>query len=183
LQRDAAATLSTEGVTASEQQISYEIDIRYIGQGMKLTVPITPAELASEGIAGVAARFDREHEQLFTFALDAEHELVGLRAVVQGAESSFVSNQSSQGGASADSAKVQATRVFADGNWHEAAIYDRAKLARRGRIAGPAIVVEMDSTSLILPGHTAVVDNTGNLLIWPNDHADLNRAGQQTGAR
>ena len=38
---------------------------------MKLTVDTTPAEFRAEGLAGVATRFDRMHEQLFTFALDA----------------------------------------------------------------------------------------------------------------
>ena len=70
-----------------EQETIYQIDMRYAGQGMKLTVDATPADFRAEGLAGVARRFDRMHEQLFTFALDAGHELVGLRAVVLGRRS------------------------------------------------------------------------------------------------
>ncbi len=89
LRRTAAETLKGEGVAEAEHEVFYQIDIRYRGQGMKLTINMTPEEFARDGIKGVEQRFDAEHEQLFTFALDAEHELVGLRTVVQGAEKSF----------------------------------------------------------------------------------------------
>ena len=95
---------------------------------MKLTINMTPEEFARDGIKGVEQRFDAEHEQLFTFALDAEHELVGLRTVVQGAEKSFTAEHRQGGGADASSARAQKTRVYADGEWREAWIYDRSKL-------------------------------------------------------
>ncbi len=72
--------------------------MRYAGQGMKLTVDVKPAEFRSEGLTGVATRFDKMHEQLFTFALDAGHELVGLRAVVLGPQKPFVGAATRRGG-------------------------------------------------------------------------------------
>jgi len=176
MQRDASESLSAEGVASHEQETLYEIDIRYIGQGMKLTISMTPDEFAREGLAGIASRFDAEHEQLFTFALDAEHELVGLRAVVQGAEKAFVSQQSTSGNADCSPAKMQATKMFSDGAWYDGTIYDRSKLLPNNRIVGPAIVTEMDSTSVILPEHVGVVDAVGNIIIWPANHpnAQLN---------
>jgi N-methylhydantoinase A len=172
LQANAADTLSEEGVGKDEQEVFYQIDIRYVGQGMKLTIDIAPEDFAREGLQGIIDRFDKEHEQLFTFALDAEHELVGLRAVVQGAERQFVSPVRGKGTADASGAKVQATRVYTDGQWCDGHIYDRSKLQPGNRIVGPAIVTEMDATSLILPGHVGIVDDVGNILIWPEDHAN-----------
>jgi N-methylhydantoinase A len=172
MQRDASESLSAEGVATNEQETLYEIDIRYIGQGMKLTIHMTPEEFASEGLAGVACRFDTEHEQLFTFALDAEHELVGLRAVVQGAEKAFVSEKRGTGTTDCSAAKIQATRIFSDGAWCEGFIYDRSKLQPNNRITGPAIVMEMDSTSVILPDHVGIVDAVGNIIIWPANHTN-----------
>jgi len=172
MQRDASASLSAEGVASHEQETSYEIDIRYIGQGMKLTIHITPEDFAREGLSGVAKRFDAEHEQLFTFALDAEHELVGLRAVVQGAEKAFVVSDRGAGGSDCTAAQVQATKIFSDGVWCDGHIYDRAKLQANNRIVGPAIVTEMDSTSVILPDHVGIVDAVGNIVIWPTNHAN-----------
>ena len=64
MQQDAAESLSSEGVSMTEQETLYEIDIRYIGQGMKLTVNMTPEQFNTEGLAGVTSRFDQEHDCL-----------------------------------------------------------------------------------------------------------------------
>ena len=157
-------------MSRAEQEVFYQVDIRYKGQGMKLTVDVTPATFASEGLAGITRRFDAEHEQLFTFALDAEHELVSLRAVVQGAEKSFVNAVQRGRRARPLAARMQETRIYADGDWRDGHIYDRSKLIPGNKISGPAIVLEMDSTSVILPGHVGVIDHVGNILIWPADH-------------
>ena len=57
--------------------------------------------------------------------------------------------------------------MFVSGRDLPAKIYDREKLRAGDRIAGPAIVTEMDSTTLILPDHYAEVDRIGSLLIRP----------------
>ncbi|MEM8728446.1 MAG: hydantoinase/oxoprolinase family protein [Pseudomonadota bacterium] len=167
LHDEAAAAITAEGVPDSEQETFYQVDIRYHGQGMKLTVDIAPEDFS---LAKVTAMFDSEHEQLFTFALDAEHEIVGLRAVVQGGEKSFINPDATQAGPDASAARVQPTRIFEGGTWCEAWIYDRAKLHPGNRVPGPAVVTEMDSTSVILPGHVGVIDTIGNILIWPEGH-------------
>ena len=55
--------------------------------------------------------------------------------------------------------------LFADGRWHEANIYDRERLPRAARIAGPAIIEQIDATTVIEPGAVATVDRIGNLRI------------------
>ena len=166
LHRQAAEGLGEVGGAAD---VLYQIDIRYHGQGMKLTVDMAPAAFS---LARVTERFDAEHEQLFTFALEAEHEIVGLRAVVQGPEKAFIAPDASAAGPDASAARVQETRLYEGGSWHDGWIYDRAKVQPGNRIAGPAILTEMDSTSVILPGFVGVVDAVGNILIWPRDHAE-----------
>jgi len=168
LREQAAESLSAEGVPRERQSVAYEVDLRYVGQGMKLTVSVSPEELADDGLAGIVKRFDAEHEQLFTFALDAAHELVGLRAVVQGEERRFIDTANQAGDDAVEpEAKIADTRVYADGEWHAATLYERAKLRPGNRLAGPAIISEMDSTTLVLPAHEAAVDAVGNLLIRP----------------
>ncbi|HWK68499.1 MAG TPA: hydantoinase/oxoprolinase family protein [Rhizobiaceae bacterium] len=173
LEAAAAKELIDEGVSAEEQAVLYQVDIRYKGQGMKLTVDITPADYDAEGLAGVARRFDAEHEQLFTFALDAEHELVGLRAVVQGAEKSFVNPEATREGTDPSAARTRSTRIYVDGAWRDGHIYDRGKLKPGNKVPGPAIVTEMDSTTVILPDHVGITDDVGNILIWPADHKSV----------
>ena len=55
-----------------------------------------------------------------------------------------------------------------DGKEQAAVIYDRAKLLQGDIIPGPAIITEMDSTTLVESGCTATVDHVGNILINPN---------------
>ena len=122
-------------------------------------------ELAA-GFPAVAARFDEEHRQLFTFTLDVPHEFVNLRAVVT-ADPPRVEAQRVPA-ANGSAAKPYATQpVRIDGQDLTAAVYDRAALCAGHRVAGPAIVTQMDTTTLVLPGHAADVDTFGNLLIRP----------------
>ena len=50
-----------------------------------------------------------------------------------------------------------------------AVVYDRAKLLAGNKVRGPAIVMEMDSTTVILPKHTGHVDKSGCILIYPDN--------------
>ena len=61
------------------------------------------------------------------------------------------------------------TQVWFGGAQHATQIYDRAKLRPGMAFAGPAIVTEFDSTTVVLPGYSAEVDVNFNLLITPND--------------
>ena len=84
LAQKAAHALNAENVPAAEQTSSFEVDLRYHGQGMVLTLPLETEELKTGGLPALASRFDLLHEQLYTFSLDSERELVNLRAVAQG---------------------------------------------------------------------------------------------------
>ena len=132
-----------------------------------LTIDTTEAELRERGFAGLAERFDALHQQLFTFALDAEKEFVNLRSVVQGPAANVKAQVLGAAGGDVRDAVVAEHRIYVDGRHHDAKIYDRARLAAGHRIPGPAVITEMDATTLILPGHGAEVDELGNLLIRP----------------
>ena len=61
--------------------------------------------------------------------------------------------------------KLHDSRFYYEGEHHDAIIYDRNKLHAGLEVTGPAIVSEMDSTTVVLPGYRARVDAVGNLLI------------------
>ncbi len=167
LARQAAEALNAEGVPRDEQTTLYQIDLRYHGQGMQLTVDIAPEEFGRGGLRTVAGRFDELHEQLFTFRLDTMHESYNLRALVQGRESAATARPLPEGDGDPSGAVRERTQVWIGGREHPAQIYDRALLRAGDRIAGPAIVTEMDSTTLILDGHSGAVDEVGNILVRP----------------
>ena len=63
--------------------------------------------------------------------------------------------------------KVHDSRYYYEGAWHDVVIYAREKLHQGLTVPGPAVISEMDSTTLILPGYQAGVDALGNLVINP----------------
>ena len=170
LEARARQELDAEGIAREDQSVHYEVDLRYHGQGLQLPVSFTADEFERNGLAFLAKQFDDEHTQLFTFALDAEHEIVTLRAIIRGAETFVEAATVAEGGADPAAAKVASGSVYVDNRDQEAAVYDRAKLRAGNRIEGPAIVTEMDSTTLIMPGHVGVVDGYGNIIINPIGH-------------
>jgi N-methylhydantoinase A len=163
----AAEALEAEGIAAAAREVSVQVDLRYRGQGMRLTIDLPLAEFASGGLTEVAKRFDDLHTQLFTFALDAPHEVVNLRAVVQGPETVAALEMLPQGGPDPAAAEIGRTIIHAEGARHAAGVYDRTRLKAGNRIAGPAIIKQMDTTTLILPGHVGEVDAIGTILIRP----------------
>jgi N-methylhydantoinase A len=163
----AARDLDAEGIARHEQETGVQIDMRYQGQGMRLTMDVSLDDFRRGGLRELAKRFDDIHTQMFTFALDAPHELVSLRAVVQGKEPFARLEPLAEGGKDASAAVVETTRIYHDGKHVEAKIYDRTRLRKGNRISGPAIVAQMDATTLILPGHAGEVDAAGNILIRP----------------
>jgi N-methylhydantoinase A len=167
LAENAASVLDSEGVERSDQSTQFEVDVRYHGQGLTLPVPIDVNVFRNGGLATVGATFDTTHTQLFTFALDVEHEIVNLRAVAQGKATLARAASIEQGGSDPSSARVESTTVYVDGADRSANVYDRARLKAGNRIAGPAVVTEMDSTTLILPDHVGEVDQFGNIIINP----------------
>jgi len=149
----------------------FQVDLRYSGQGLVLTVDTDAEELRSVGFERIAERFDALHEQLFTFALDADREFVNLRVVVEGPATHVSAPTLERRSGSVADAMIGEQRIYADGRDHEAGLYDRSRLATGDVVTGPAVIMEMDSTTLVLPGHRATVDAVGNLLLTPDDHA------------
>jgi N-methylhydantoinase A len=168
LARVASKSLEKSGAERSEITTRYQVDLRYHGQGLRLSVDVTLEELEKKGLAALSEKFDREHERLFTFALDLEHELVTLRAAVQGRGIKVKRRAIAAGSAIASAAVVGKQASYMDGKKLTALVYDRSRLKAGNRIKGPAIVIEMDSTSVILPKHHGKVDRLGNILIYPD---------------
>ena len=169
LAEHAAETLDAEKVPRSEQSASYQVDVRYHGQGLLLTLDIEANSLQKKGLDSIGAEFDEMHRKLFTFALEADKEIVNLRAVVQGKATVIKAQSIEPGTTDATAARTGNQKIFVADEDCKAEVYDRSLLKSGNRIAGPAIIVEMDSTTLILPGHTGEVDTHGNILIRPDD--------------
>ncbi len=167
LSQTANKSLVNEGVRKHEITTEYQVDVRYRGQGLRLTIPIDLAALETSGLGAIADPFDAEHKRLFTFALELEHEIVTLRASVQGRGIRVRRRAIVKGTKDARAAALGSQVSYMDGKRCTAPVYNRSLLKSGNVIAGPAIVVEMDSTTVILPKHQGRVDPMGNILIYP----------------
>ena len=97
--------------------------------------------------------------------MDTPHEIVNLRAVALGQALDLPAAELPKGDGNPAAAKMRDHVLWMDGKEQAAIIYDRAKLKQGDVIPGPAIVIEMDSTTLIETGCVATVDKVGNILI------------------
>jgi N-methylhydantoinase A len=161
------ATLAADGVAQSEIEVRFQIDVRYHGQAFEVPMLVQLQGFEERGLSKLAAAFDEEHRRLFTFNMDAEHELVNLRAVALGKALELPSHEIAGGNGDPIAAKLRDHEVWMDGGLKPAVIYDRAKLRAGDKIPGPAVVIEMDATTLILSGCVGTVDPFGNILILP----------------
>ncbi|CAN1544931.1 HyuA N-methylhydantoinase A/acetone carboxylase, beta subunit [Sphingomonadaceae bacterium] len=157
--------LRNDGVPENEITSEFEVDVRYAGQAFEVPLTITADALREKGVEGILQRFDEEHLRLFTFNMDTPHEIVNLRAVALGRSLDLPAAELPKGDGNPAAAKMRDHTLWMDGKEQAAVIYDRAKLRQGDVIPGPAIVVEMDSTTLIETGCVATVDAVGNILI------------------
>lgn len=176
LAAEASESLAREGVTKKEMRTLLQVDLRYSGQGLRLTVDVDVKDLEKRGLAAISEQFDAEHKRLFTFTLRLEHELVTLRAAVQGRGITLNRPPLARGTPDPKAAAIGRQKVFMDGKDLTATVYERGKLRAGNKVKGPAIVVEMDSTSVILPKHYGVVDKVGCILIYPDGYKPARKA-------
>ena len=169
LKDKASQSLIKDGVSDANLEVTYQADVRYAGQAFQITVEFDEKEYEAKGIQLITDAFDDEHYQLFTFKLSDGHEILMIRAIVKVAQAEINSSMNASSEYSLEEAIIQDSRFYHESQWHDAKIYDRNKLHAKHLIPGPAIVSEMDSTTVILPKHEAAVDEVGNLIINPTN--------------
>jgi N-methylhydantoinase A len=158
--------MAEEDIAADRQSVTFAADMRYHGQGYEIPVPLDPEEVRAGDLAELDARFNALHEQLYGFRMpDTASEIVNLRAVATGDLPKPELPESELEGEDASGAIVEQGEILFAGERRPTPIYDRAALRPGNRFAGPAIVTEFDSTTVVLPGYAAEVDRYSNILI------------------
>lgn len=162
LERKAVRALGADGVDADDVIVERFVDLRYQGQSSELTL-----SLRSHGMASV---FTRAHRDRFGFELEATQvELVNLRVRVHGpSPPARLRGRRVRRGQSRASGSVQVG--FEDGR-HEAALLKREQLSSEDSVAGPAIIVEYSSTTLVPPGFLVRAEPGGMLCLSRKSHA------------
>ena len=167
LQERASQSLIADGIAKADLEIFYQADLRYAGQAYQIPLEFTIEDIKSKGVEYLITRFDAEHEHLFTFSLGEAHEIVMIRAIVKARAKAIAELKTGDMHTTLEDCKLHDSQYYYAGKWHDIVIYDRENLHAGLTVTGPAIIGEMDSTTVILPGHEARVDQLGNLVINP----------------
>ncbi len=163
LEAEAHAWLAAEGVPAPARRVGRLADLRYRHQGFEITVPWDERDLRVEPLL---ARFHARHRQLYTYALEgAPVEIVTLRVRAAGRVRRFGVPRLPPAGRRTRGRPDRRRVFFAGTGWVECPRLDRDGLAAGAVVAGPAVVEQLDATTVIPPGQRARVDAFGNLVI------------------
>jgi N-methylhydantoinase A/oxoprolinase/acetone carboxylase beta subunit len=168
LEAEGRAALVREGMAAEDVSIVRQVDMRYVGQSFELGIPLPDGPLQANAVAQVLQSFHREHDRAYGYCAPEEPvEWVNLRLTAVGRIAKPPLRQLAEGGRDVKAAQKASRSVyFAERNGYVACpIYDRYRLGAGGVLEGPAVVEELDATTVIHPGYQALVDRYGNLLL------------------
>ena len=151
----------------ADAEVTYEVDMRFEGQGYNLTIPLDRSDLSPEGLARLNAALATTHAAAYGYVPDhPETEIVNLRATAK-------SQSSSEGVVSASVVKTSTppagpttTKLYSDGSWRDVSVYRREHIDHA--VVGPALIAQEDTTILVGEGWTAVPVVGGNLLLERN---------------
>jgi N-methylhydantoinase A len=171
----ARADTDLEGFSESEVRIERELDIRYPHQGYELATECPAGPLTEELLQQLRLAFDERHREVYgVSAPDEPVEIVNarVRTVVQRTVPGAPASNGARPG-SADAARIGARDVYfeAEDGFVETPVYDRALLEPGMTISGPAIIEQLDSTTVVGPGWSGAVAESGNIPLTREDGA------------
>src|SRR5215210_3512165 len=162
LEEGARERLGAEGIAEEDMRLVRSVDMRYVGQWRSLEIPVEGEVDSLEGLLG---RFHEEHERQHTYKREGSPvEIYQLRvaAIGQTPKPDLPFKEPEQHEPEPDGHRDVA---FGDDEEVRATVYRRDGLWPGARIAGPAIIDQLDSTVVVPPGDTAEVDGYSNVII------------------
>jgi N-methylhydantoinase A len=161
--RQGRELLAREGVRVERVDVTHEADLLYHGQTHVLRIPITsPGFDSSCALDAFTARY---REQFDIELPEMRAMLINVRTTVTGRRPPLDLRRLAPPAQATGDPLIETRRVYFDGRWLDTAVYDRERLPVGFRIAGPAIVEQLDATTVIDSGAEARVDEMGNLVI------------------
>ena len=167
LDRECRRRMRVDGIDPAASNTEYFAEMRYVGQSHELEVPLGGA--VHEGLVAAAqAAFHKLHGQTYNHSdANAPTEFVALRAVHQcpSPESRLLAAQQADPAAPPPQPSFRPVCLAAEAGYRDVPVYQRQALPVGFELAGPAIVEQADTTTLVYPGHSAQVDGFGNILV------------------
>jgi len=160
LARAATAELTRQKVAAGALQVVRRVHVRYKGSDSALVVPYGDGTLAE-----ITAAFEAAYRQRFAFLMAGKRlvvEAVSVEAVVAG-DAPAEAAQALQ--PAREVPRRETVRMYSGAQWHEAALVVREDLRPGDAVAGPAIIVEKNATTVVEPGWEATLTALDHLVL------------------
>jgi N-methylhydantoinase A len=169
MQRNLTRQYEADGLGVGEVAFTRAGDLRYVGQGYELRIPMPEGPIDETVLEEVWSQFHLAHEAEYGHAFeDSPIEIVNIRITGVG-QMPKIGRPSVPEGGSLDKARVKTGdcvfRLNGRLEGFATAFYQRRLLPLGEQLAGPAIILQTDSTTLVPPGCVATCDVHGNLLI------------------
>ena len=144
------------GAATEEHRLAY---MRYVGQGHEIAVALPSRALTEADVAAIRADYDTEYTRFYDRPVPgSDVEIMSFAVTVTTVVPQIASDGRPAQGGAAKPVRTQVVRDTASGEATEWAVYDRAALAPGATLAGPAIVAEDETSTLVPPGWTCRVD-------------------------
>jgi len=160
------ATIAREGVEIEGLTILHSADMQFQGQSHILTVPLSGTEVTREQLqevfeAAYWARFEVALPEIRAVLVNLNTAAIGKRARVP------LEALAETGGTAGEQPEEPAAirQVWLAGGWRDTPIYRRGQLPPGATLTGPAVVEQLDTTTVVEPGDRVTVDALGNLMI------------------
>ncbi len=166
--QDARTWFGTEAIRPERRVLTRRVDMRYEGQNYELSIDLPDGPVTDRTLDALRRRFTEVHERLYGFSVPEEEiYCVAFRSEAVGLVEKADLPRAVPGAADASPAIIGSRRTWypETGGFAETTLYDRARLRSGMRFDGPAIVEQMDTTTLVPPGVAARVDALQNLVL------------------
>ncbi len=170
LAQDGLDLLGRAGIEFADTHCLFELDMSYQGQTHTIDVPLEVT--LKDKRTGITARaiqaaFEARYRQVYGRPLDGiAIRVLNLRVSAVGTRAKFDLALLAPGPeCTMETARCGTRKVWVDGGWHEAAIFERLALPVGAMVPGPAVLEQPDATIFIEPDLAGEVDRFGNLIL------------------
>ena len=167
MEAEGQALLTASGVAAEHISHRREADIRYVGQGHEVRVPLPANQLDSSSVSTIVTSFEEVYRRLYErLSPSVPIEIISWRVISSGPKPE-VRLQLPQTEKTAQAAlKGRRKAYFPElGGYSAIPVYDRYHLFPGESFSGPAIVEERESTVIVGPDSGFHIDEQWNLMI------------------
>ncbi len=169
MEAEGAELIRHSGIPVEAIAVHRSVDMRYVGQEHAATLDLPLDLFRDRDKVAIRKLFNASHERLYGYASDeGDAEIVSVRSSTQGIVPKPKMPAIAKGGEKPPAAAATGSRPVhfrVAGGDVDCPTFARARLQAGNRIAGPALIEEHASTTVVFPGDTLVVDDLGNLLI------------------